>query len=180
MNIAILAAGGMGDMARDTAETFGLNWWLFLSQLLSFCIVCMLLKKFAYGPVLKVLDERRDRIAEGLANADRIKQQLAESEIRYQEILSKANAEAQRMIEEARTSSSALADRRQQQAIGEAEQIIKKAREATVIEHEKMMTDLKREVGRLVLDTTAKVTGKVLTPDDQRRLSEEAAREMTV
>jgi len=80
------------------------------------------------------------------------------------------------MIEEARSSASHLADRKQQEAITAAEQILAKAREASAIEHERTMTQLKRELGRLVVDTTAKVTGKVLTPDDQRRLQEEAAR----
>ena len=81
-----------------------------------------------------------------------------------QEILTKANADAQKMIDEARASAQAVADKRTQQAISEAEQIIAKAREATGIEREKILAELKREVGRLVIDTTAKVTGKVLTP----------------
>ena len=53
-----------------------------------------------------------------------------------------------------------------------------KAREASAIEHERTMTQLKRELGRLVVETTAKVTGKVLTPDDQRRLQEEASAQL--
>ena len=60
----------------------------------------------------------------------------------------------------------------------EAEQILAKAREATAVEREKVLAELRREVGRLVVHTTAKVTGKVLTPDDQQRISEEAAREV--
>jgi F-type H+-transporting ATPase subunit b len=166
------------DLVRQTAETFGFNWILFLSQLLSFIIVCVLLQKFAYKPILMVLEERRQRIAEGLANADKIKQQLAEAENRHREILQKANEEAQRMIDEARASSEAISQREQQEAISQAEQIIAKARAATQLDHERMLLELKREVGRLVIDTTAKVSGKVLTPEDQRRLSEEAARQV--
>jgi F-type H+-transporting ATPase subunit b len=88
--------------------------------------------------------------------------------------LAKANAEAQKMIDEARESSAHLAERKQQEAIAAAEQIIAKAREASAIEHERTMDSLKQELGRLVVDTTAKVTGKVLTPEDQQRLQEEA------
>ena len=51
-------------------------------------------------------------------------------------------------------------------------------KEASAIEHERTMTELKRELGRLVVNTTAKVTGKVLTTDDQKRLQEEAARQI--
>ncbi len=169
---------GLAESARRTGETFGFNAWLFFSQVISFCIVAFLLQKFAYKPILTVLEERRKRIAEGLANAEKIRQQLAESEQRYQEILTKANTEAQKMIDDARASAAAVKEKETQKAIGEAEQILTKAREAAALEHTKMLTELKREVGRLVIGTTAKVTGKVLTADDQKRLSEEAAREV--
>ncbi|MBA3387337.1 MAG: F0F1 ATP synthase subunit B [Chthoniobacterales bacterium] len=176
MNILILAA--LTDIARDTGETFGFNLWMFLSQVISFVIVALLLRKFAYKPILGVLEERRQRIAEGLLNAEKIKQQLAEAEQRHAEILNKANAAAQKMIDEARESAGHLAERKQQEAIVAAEQIVAKAREASAIEHERTMTELKRELGRLVIDTTTKVTGKVLTSDDQRRLQDEAARQV--
>ena len=86
--------------------------------------------------------------------------------------------EAQKMIDEARASAGAVAERKQQEAIAAAEQIMAKAREASALEHERTMSQLKRELGRLVVDTTAKVTGKVLTSDDQRRLQEEASRQI--
>jgi F-type H+-transporting ATPase subunit b len=175
MTVMIAAAsGGFVDMLRDTADTFGWNWQLFLSQIISFSIVAFLLRRFAYKPILAVLEDRRRRIEEGLINADKIKKELAEAEKRYQEIVAKANADAQKMIDEARESSAHLAERKQQEAIAAAEQIIAKAREASAIEHERTMDSLKQELGRLVVDTTAKVTGKVLTPEDQQRLQEEA------
>jgi F-type H+-transporting ATPase subunit b len=123
-------------------------------------------------------EERRRKIEEGQLNAEKIKKELAEAEKRYQEIVAKANADAQKMIDEARESAAHLSERKQQEAITAAEQIIAKAREAAAMEHDRTMESLKRELGRLVVDTTAKVTGKVLTQDDQRRLQEEAAREV--
>lgn len=176
MNMVILAA--ITDIARETGETFGFDLKIFLSQVVSFVIVALLLRHFAYKPILGVLEERRQRIAEGLLNAEKIKQQLAEAEQRHAEILSKANAQAQKMIEDARESAGHVAERKQQEAVAAAEQIVAKAREASAIEHERTMTELKRELGRLVVDTTAKVTGKVLTSDDQRRLQEEASRQL--
>ena len=179
MNVIFLAAAGsFGDMVRDTADTFGWDPWLFLSQVVSFSIVVLLLKRFAYKPILALLEERRQRIAEGLLNAEKIKQQLSEAERRYEEILAKANVDAQKLIDEARESSAHLAERKQQEAIAAAEQIIAKAREASATEHDRTMESLKRELGRLVVDTTAKVTGKVLTSEDQRRLQEEASRQL--
>jgi F-type H+-transporting ATPase subunit b len=172
------ASGGILDSARETAATFGWNPVLFFSQVVSFTIVALLLRRFAYKPILAVLEERRQRIAEGLLNAEKIKKQLAEAEQRYAEIVAKANADAQRMIDEARESSGHLAERKEQEAIAAAEQIMAKAREASAIEHERTMAELKRELGRLVVETTAKVTGKVLTAEDQRRLQEEAGRQL--
>src|SRR5467141_5458035 len=179
MDVIIAAAtGGVTDILRETADTFGWNWELFLSQVISFTIVAFLLRRFAYKPILAVLDDRRRKIEEGMLNAEKIRKELAEAEKRYQEILAKANADAQRMIDEARESAAHLSERKQQEAIGAAEQIIAKAREAAALEHDRTMESLKRELGRLVVDTTAKVTGKVLTQEDQRRLQEEAAREV--
>jgi F-type H+-transporting ATPase subunit b len=71
-----------------------------------------------------------------------------------------------------------LAERKEQEAIAAAEQIMAKARQASALEHERTMAGLKRELGYLVVETTAKVTGKVLTREDQRRLQEEAARQL--
>ena len=176
---ALLLASSLSDTPRDIAETFGWEPRLFFSQVLSFIIVAFVLVKFAYKPILAVLEQRRQQIAQANLNAEKIKQQLAEAEQRHAEILAKANAEAQKMIDEARTSAGHLADRKQQEAIAAAEQIVTKAREASAIEHERTMSQLKRELGRLVVDTTAKVTGKVLTPDDQRRLQEEATRTLS-
>src|SRR5205809_1103263 len=181
MNVIIAssaAAQGFSDMLRDTAETVGWNWKLFLAQVVSFCIVALLLRRFAYKPILAVLEDRRRKIEQGQLNAEKIRKELAEAEKRYQEIVAKANADAQRMIDEARESAAHVSERQQQEAITSAEQIIAKAREASAIEHERTMEALKRELGRLVVDTTAKVTGKVLTAEDQQRLQEETARQL--
>jgi F-type H+-transporting ATPase subunit b len=178
MHAMIFAAADLAGVAKDTAETFGWNLQLFLSQVISFVIVAFLLRRFAYKPILGILEERRRRIEEGLLNAEKIKRELAEAEQRYAQILAKANEQAQRMIDEARQSSAHLTERKQQEAIAAAEQIIAKARDAAALERERTMAEMKHELGRLVVETTAKVTGKVLTPEDQKRLQEEAARQV--
>jgi F-type H+-transporting ATPase subunit b len=66
-----------------------------------------------------------------------------------------------------------------QKAIAAAEQIMARANEAAAQDHTRMLAQLKREVGRLVVQTTAAITGKILTTEDQRRLAEETARELT-
>lgn len=162
----------------EILQSFGVNWTAFLTQCLAFGIVFFILWRFALGPIIAVLEERRRRIAEGMANADKIKQQLADSEVKYRQLLDEAQAKSQKMIDEARASSDSLADRRSQEATTEAERIIARAREATQLEHDRVLNDVKRELGRLVIDTASKVTGKILNDDDQRRLNEETARQV--
>ena len=166
----------LADIGKSTATTFGLNAPHFFAQVISFCIVTFLLYRFAYGPVLKMLAERRQRIADGLANAEKIKAELARTEAMQREALQKASEQATKLIEQARAAAARVQEQETQKAIAAAEQIIAKAREAAAQDHARMLAELKREVGRLVVQTTATVTGKILTPDDQKRLAEETAK----
>jgi F-type H+-transporting ATPase subunit b len=160
------------------SQQFGLYWPNFIAQVILFVIVYFVLRKYAFGPIVMMLEERRRRIEEGQINAERIKKQLAEAQAKYEEILARANAESQRLIEEVRQSGERLAEQKRQQAITEAEQIMIKARESIEQERARTMVELKRDFGRLVVETTAKVTKKALTPEDQRRINEEAVREI--
>ena len=174
--LILLAQAGGGGPVQEIARTFGVDWSHLGAQIISFCIVCALLYKFAYKRVLAMLEERRQEIAEGLANAEKIKAELARTEAQRQEVMAQVNAQATKMIEEARAAAASVQERETQKAIAAAEQIVVKAREAASQDHLRMLSELKREVGRLVVQTTAAVTGKVLTPEDQRRLAEEAAK----
>ena len=174
----ILAQAGGSNPIKEVADKFGVDTPHLISQIISFSIVCTLLYFFAYKRVLAMLEERRQRIAEGLANAERIKAELARTEAQRLEVLSQANSQATKLIEEARAAAARVQEQETQKAIATAEDIIRKAREAAAADHARMLTELKREVGRLVVQTTATVTGKVLTPDDQRRLAEETARQV--
>lgn len=172
------AEGGIGEMVKSTGEQFGFNTSLFISQVISFCIVAFLLHRFAYKPILKVLEERRHKIAEGLANAEKIKQELANAQAKAQEILNQAGAQGAKMIEEARAAAAKVQEVETQKAIAAANDIVAKARQASEAELAWMKAELRREVGRLVVTTTAKVTGKILTPDDQQRLTDETNRQL--
>src|SRR5436305_8906367 len=131
---------------QELLNTFGVEWPKFLAQLILFIVVYFVLKKFAFGPIIAMLEERRKLIEEGQLNAQKIKQQLAEAEQRHAEILAKANAEAQRMIDQARESAGLVADRKMQEAVAAAEQTIAKAQEASSLEYERSMSALKREL----------------------------------
>ena len=157
---------------------FGVDWPHFIAQLVLFLIVYFVLNRFAFGPLLKILEERRKRIEEGQLNAEKIKKQLAEAELRYQEVLRKANDDAQVLLEESRKNTEAFSQREMEKAVKESAAIVERARHEIASERNRMVDEVKREMVSLVIKTTAKVAGRVLTPEDQRRLSEEAAKDL--
>ena len=180
MNTVLLLAqaGGEGQI-EQVARTFGVDWTHLVAQIVSFCIVSFILYRFAYRPILQMLEVRRQQIAQGLANAEQIKAELARTEEQRREVMAQANVQATKFIEEARAAAARLQEQETQKAIAAAEQIMANAREAAAQDQARMLAELKREVGRLVVQTTAAVTGKILTPEDQRRLAEETARQLT-
>jgi F-type H+-transporting ATPase subunit b len=158
----------------DILKTFGLDWPKFLAQVIIVLFVYFILSKYAFGPVLAMLEARRRRIAEGEANLETIKAEMNKAEEKVRGMLEKANADAERLIAEARDSAEAVRNQKTQEAIKEAQSILEKARDASRLEHEAAMNELKRDFGRLVIDATSKVTGKVLDEKDQKRINEEA------
>lgn len=160
-------------------ETLGIQWPKLIAQFINFSIVLFVLWRFAYKPIFKLLEARRQKIADSIANADKIKAQLAETEVERKRVLAEAGDQAARLIEDARAAAARVSETETQKAIATAEQIIAKAREAAAQDHARMLAELKREVGRLVVQTTATVTGKVLTAEDQKRLAVEAEQQIS-
>jgi len=171
----IIAAGKVDVLV----EKFGLAWPKFIAQVIIFWIVFMILKKYAFGPILGMLEQRRQRIADGEAKLEKISRDAAEASKNSQAIIDKAEADAARVVKEADEAAKALQDRRQQDAVASANSIIAKAREAAQLEQEQLMSQLKREFGRMVSDATSRVTGKVLNTDDQSRINQETAAQVS-
>ena len=159
-------------------EMLGIHWQKLIIQAINFAVVLIVLWKFAYKPIFNILEARKAKIADGLANADKIKAELAKTESERKRILEQAGDTANLMIEQAREAANRVREVETQKAIAAAEQIIAKAREASAQDHAKMLAELKREVGRLVVQTTTTVTGKILTADDQKRLAEETQKQL--
>jgi F-type H+-transporting ATPase subunit b len=179
MNIFILLAeAAKPGQVEEIAERFGVDWPHLGAQTISFGIVCVLLHRFAYRPVLAMLETRRQRIAEGLANADKIKAELAQTEAQRREILAKAGTQASAMVEEAHVAAARVLEKETQNAQAQAQRILSEARDAAAREHDQMLADLKRELGHLVVQTTAAVAGRILTPEDQQRIAEETAKQV--
>src|SRR6516164_7614274 len=134
MHLPIFFAASVVESLKETGEQFGFQRQLFFSQVVSFCVIAFLLHKFAYKPILNVLEDRRKRIAEGLENADKIKKELAAAQGKAQEIINAAGVQGNKMIEEARESAAKVLEAETQKAVASANDIIVKARQASEAE----------------------------------------------
>jgi F-type H+-transporting ATPase subunit b len=173
--LVLVAVENSGGQIQKIASDFGVDWPHLLAQVISFSIVCIFLQRFAYKPVLKILNERRLKIAQAQEDAKKSAAELAQTENQRREILRQADERAAKLIDEARAAAARVKEEETQKAIASAQQIIVKSHETASQDYARMLEELKREVGRLVVTTTANVTGKILTPEDQRRLAEETA-----
>ncbi len=177
--LAVQVAAESGGRIGEVARTFGVDWPHLVAQIISFTITCVVLYLLAYKPILRILEARRQQIAGGLANAEKIAAELARIEAERLDVLAKADVEGKQLIEEARAAAVRLQAEETRKATADADEIRARAREATERERVGMLADLRREVGRLVVQTTATVTGKILTADDHRRLAEETTRQLS-
>lgn len=162
----------------QTLTQLGIYWPKLIAQTINFAIVLFVLWKWAYRPVLALLEERRAKIAESVANAEKIKTELARTEAARQEVLNNANTQANKLIEEARAAAARVQETETQKAIQAAEQIIAKARQAAEADHNRMLAELRKEIGQLVVKTTSAVSGKILTVEDQKRLTDETSKQL--
>ena len=147
---------------RQIGEQTGFSLPHLISQAIAFLIVAAGLTYFAYNPVRNILEERRKAIEQGIADADRSKKELADAQEARRKVLQKANEQAETIIAEAHKAATIRAEQRTREATAQAEDIIRKAHEAAALDRDKLMAELKREIGSLVIQTTSKVAGKVL------------------
>jgi F-type H+-transporting ATPase subunit b len=177
--LMLLVEANSGGQIQQIASTFGVDWPHLLAQMISFSIVCILLHRFAYKPILKILEERRLQIAQGIAETEKIRAELARAEAKCRDIILQADGQATKLIEEAHAAAGRVQQQETQKAIATAEQILIKSREAAAQEHARMLLELKREVGQLVVQTATMLTGKILTKEDQRRMAEGTIERLT-
>jgi F-type H+-transporting ATPase subunit b len=163
------------DQIQQVAETFGVDWIHLGAQMISFGIMCAVLYRLAYGPILKMLETRRQQIAAGLANADKIKAELQRIEADRLHVLERAGDEGRQLVEDARVAAARVGAEERRKATAEAAQIVANAHEASQHERARVLAEARQQIARLVIQTTASVTGKILTTDDHKRLAEETA-----
>ena len=181
---ALLFATGPQEVAvsegviADIAGKFGVTWPTLIAQIVNFLLVAAVLYKFAVKPIAATLEERQQKIAEGLQYAEEMKTQLAQAERERTEKVKDAAAQAQRILSESREQSKEMIEQKTQEAAAQAESIIRKASEATELERQKMLSEVRQEVARLVVTTTGKVLSRDLSDSEKATFSEAAAKEL--
>jgi len=146
--------------------------------MINFCLVALVLYKFAVKPIVATLDERQQKIADGLQYAEEMKAQLAAAERERAEKIKTAAVDAQKILTESREQSKEMIEQKTQEAAAQAEAIIRKASEAAELERQKMLADVRQEVARLVVATSSKVLSRDLSDAEKQTFSDSAAKEL--
>ena len=154
----------------------GLMVW----TIIAFGLTFILLRRFAFGPVQRIIDQRRDRIREALDEADKAREearQLRELTAKERE---QAKADREQILEESRRQAQALFQQARQNADDDLRERLAKNQEELEAENRRMQEQIRRDVVELTLLAAEKVTGKTLDADDQRRLIDETIEELDV
>jgi F-type H+-transporting ATPase subunit b len=162
------SSGGLIDVVP------GLMIW----TLICFGITFYVLKRFAFGPIQRTIDERRDRIRNAVDEADRARNEARALLEEHRQLIGQAKGEAAGILAEARKVADAQMDRVKEEADEERQRRLEETRRQIDAETKRSLDTIRNEVADLTLAATARVTGKVLDAEDQRRLIDEAISEL--
>lgn len=155
----------------------GINLPVLVAQLVNFTILLVILRMVAWGPLMKMFDERRERIAEGLSSAETMKAQAAESERAVQEQIEAARREGQALVAQAQEIANRITSDAHTQAQADAEATLARARTEIQLERDAAIADLRREFGDLTIAAAEKVINSSLDRQSHARLIQEALAE---
>ena len=135
---------------------------LFVWNLIAFLIVFFLLKKFAWKPILQSLKERETGIADALATADRVKAEVSQLKNENEALLQKAREERSLLLKEAKDQSDKMVAEAKDKAKKEFDRIVADAQQAIQQEKNAALTDVKNQVGALVIEVSEKILRREL------------------
>ncbi|WP_448542560.1 F0F1 ATP synthase subunit B [Roseiflexus sp.] len=156
-------------------EKLGINWGLLIAQLINVIFVVWLLTTFLYRPILNMLNQRTSRIQEGLQDAEKVKEQLANAKRDYDAELAKARQEAAGILAQAQERARAQAAEIIAQAHRDAEKIKSDALAQAEQERLRMLGELKDRMAELVVLTAERVLGEELKTNHDRLIEESLA-----
>ena len=161
----------------DFLDGFGINFKILLAQIVNFTILLLILSKFAYKPILNMLDKRRETIKESLKKAESIEKEKSALEIEKAEILVKAREEAMKIVKEARLEIAKLKEEGTEKTKIEVQKMIKRAKETIEKDRIKMVDEVKKEVADIAILIASQVIQKNLDEQIDETLIDSAIEE---
>lgn len=160
-------------------KQFGINPILLAAQVVNFVVLLFILKRFLYKPILKVLEERKKKIAESLQNAEEIEKRLLETNEKIDVMIGKAANEAQKIIDESKKEGALILEETKEKAGKLSEEILKKSEESAKAETLKMQQEVMTRVAEIVAAGMEKATGKILNKKDQAEIIERSIKNIS-
>lgn len=158
-------------------EALGIQWANLIFQIIAFIILIWLLNKYAFGPVIRTLDARAERIRESMSTAEQIERDMAETQRRNQEILDEARREAQGIVTRSREAGEELLTRAREEATLQRERELERARQQIRAETEQAKDELRREVANLAVTAASRIVRQELDPAKHVQLIEQTLAE---
>lgn len=161
----------------EILNDFGIKPILLLAQVVNFLVLLYLLKRFLFGPILKVLEERKQKIAESLENSEKIRLELEKTTLEREKKIQQASKEAKKIIEQASLSASQIIADAHKKAAEEIEKMIAKGQIEIKLEKDKLNQEIRAHLADLVALSMQKITGKVLDDKTKKDLLANAIKE---
>ncbi|MFA6511549.1 MAG: F0F1 ATP synthase subunit B [Patescibacteria group bacterium] len=156
----------------ELIEQLGLDWRLLLAQIVNFFILLLILKKFAYGPILEALHKRKDRIVQAEKNAEQVEKNLAQSQQQREQLLAETRTEAQALIVKATEQGKKLQEEMTAQARKDVEKIVSDAHEQINAARDQMLAQAREEISALVIACASKVLEHEVDEKENAKLIE--------
>jgi F-type H+-transporting ATPase subunit b len=143
-----------------------------------FAITYFVLRKYAFGPIQQMIDTRRERIEQAIAEADRAREEARNLLEEHKKLIGHAKSEAEEILSEARRVGDAQRERVRQETEEDRQRRLEETRRQIEQATHQALGQIREEVGKLSLLAAEKITRKTLTSDDQQRLIDEALAEI--
>ncbi len=159
---------------QSVLGALGVNWKLFVAQLVNFSVVVFVMWKWVYKPLLKIIDARTAKIDKGLKDAEAAASAKSGAERASEEAIVAARREAQRILEESQKQADAQRSEMKAKTQAELATLIQQGKDALAAEKDKMVRDARTEIAELAVEAAKKALGETMT-DHQRKALLEAA-----
>lgn len=161
----------------EILDQFGIKPILLLAQIVNFIILLLILKKFLYKPLLKILEERKEKIAESIKNAEAIEKRLEEIEASRDKKMEAAAKEYKKIVDEAMTSANQIIAESHEKALEQTKKMIAKSENEMALEREKLHQEIRKELAELVALGLEKTAKKTLTEKEKEALAKSAMKD---